>query len=415
MYTYVKSLSLSRGFGGVWSAEDLLYRTLVNIYNTTSKFYLTLKEPVTDREVHVDMNELKLEFSTYNNTVENWLIDIGNRALPEISQLPDTIVKYAKFSNAIQAGYRLSLAKRGYAVDDSAPMESLPDLRLTRPGFDTDLSLIHTHCLATVHGLLHNTDTNGEVAYAIDAGKVIHKRGYSHVGLVSFLDIGKVTKVKIKEDDIHRLEPDTPLSDKVVFTVDEPLEGKSYMLSMGGYLVTPEEGVFWRSGEKSFSLNLQSLNYMERYLESKDIIDLSSLGLPPSDINPNVVSLEDLMSGATIKKYLTLSQSFLVIVDTPMLAFNKIHIRTAHVPGRFTSFQDPSYPLVVGYGRLGEYWKTEEAGYWSLSLPDTFYRNFIAGQQPTQFIKMVNDHLLSSPPYFLSRGHLLEIAGTPTE
>ena len=140
MYTYVKSLSLSRGFGGVWSAEDLLYRTLVNIYNTTSKFYLTLKEPVTDREVHVDMNELKLEFSTYNNTVENWLIDIGNRALPEISQLPDTIVKYAKFSNAIQAGYRLRLAKRGYAVDDSTPMESLPDLRLTRPGFDTDLS-----------------------------------------------------------------------------------------------------------------------------------------------------------------------------------------------------------------------------------------------------------------------------------
>ena len=414
MYTYLKSLSLSRGFGGVWSTEDLLHRTLLNIYNATSKFYLTLTEPITGLEVYVDMNELKLEFSTYNNTVEQWLIDIDNRALPTIPTLPNTTIKYAKFSNATQAGYRLSLWKRGYEVSDSTPVDTLTDLKFTRPGFDTYLPLIHTHCLVSIHGLLHNTDTDGKSAYVVDAGKVIQKRGHSHVGMVSFIDIGEVSKVKIQEKDIYRLEEDRPLIDKLVFTTEAPLEGKSYMLSLGGYLVTPEENVFWRSGEKSFTLNLQSLNYLERYLESKDIIDLSSLGIPPSDINKDVVSLEDLSSDQTIKRYLTLSQSFLIIVDTPLLAFNKIHIRTAHVPGRFTSYQDPSYPLVVGYGRIGEYWKTQEAGYWSLSLPDSFYRNFIATQQPTQFIKMVNDHLLSSPPYFLSRGHLLEIAGTPT-
>ena len=414
MYTYVKSLSLSRGFAGVWSTEDLNQRTLLNIYNTTSKFYLTLKESVTDTEVFVDMNDLKLEFSTYNNTVEQWLIDIGNRNLPTIASLPDTTIKYAKYSNAIQAGYKLTLSKRGYELDDSAPMESLTDLKLTRPGYETNMSLIHTHCLTSIHGLLHNTDTDNIAAYVVDAGKVIHKRGHSHVGITSFLDIGAVTKVKINQDNIGRLEPTTPLCEKTVFTVEEPLDGKSYMLSFGGYLVTPEEGVFYRSGEKSFTICPQALNFLERYLDSKDIIDLSSLGIPVSDINQDVVTLEHLMLDETIKKYLTLSQSFLIIVDTPYIAYNKIHVRGSPLPGRFTSYQNPSYPMVVGYGRLAEYWKTEEACHWSLAVPDNYYRHFIAGQQPTSFIKMVNDHLLSSKPLYLSRGFLLEMAGTPT-
>lgn len=414
MYTYVKSLSLPRGFGAFWSTDDLNQRTLLNIYNTTARFFLTLTETVTGREVYVDMNEMKLEFSSYNNTVEQWLVDIGNRTLPEIASLPDTNLKYAKFSNATQANYKLTLAKRGYQDDAYTLIDNLTDLKITRPGYDTDLTLLHTHCLTTISGLLHNTDTDGQVAYVVDAGKIYLKHGYSHVGLVSFLDIGKVTKVKLNPDTIGRLEPTTPLSEKLVFTVEEPLDGKSYMLSMGGYLVTPGEGVFWRSGEKSFTFCIQSANYLERYLDSKDTLDLSSLNLPPSNINPDVVSTEDLMKDDTIRKYMTLSQSFLIIVDTPFLNFKKIHVRSATVPGKFTSYQDPTYPLFVGYGRVAEYWKTEEASHWSLSVPDSYYRHFVAGQQPMDFMKMVNDHLLSSKPCHLSRGHLLEIAGTPT-
>ena len=414
MYTYVKSLTLSKGFNATWSEDDRYTEALGAIFQTTTEFFLTLKEPISDKEVYVDMKYLLQDYATSTKTVEQWLIDNGDNTLPLITKLPDHQLKYVKFSNATQAGYRVFPVKRGYDLDASLPLSDRPDLVLSRKGYETNLALIHSHCLTTVGGFLHNTDTDGNASYIIDGTKVIEKRGFTHVGLISFLDIGRLTKVKIKKENIHRLEVDTPLSDKLVFTTDADLTNKSYLLSIGGYLVTPEDKVFWRSGDQSFTVHLQSLNYIERYLESKGILDLSSLGLPPSDINENVVSLEDLMSDETIKRYLTLSQSFLIVVDTPFLSVNKIHLRGSHVPNKFTSYQDPSYPLSVGYGRLAEYWKTPEAGYWSLAIPDSFYRHFIAGQQPTQFIKMVNDHLLSCPPYYFSRGVLLEMAGTPT-
>lgn len=413
MYEYKKSQCLPRGYGNMWSTPDLSLQPLDAVYAAYSQIYLVLFHPLLNREVIVDMNLLRLEFSSYTGTILSWLVNIGNRNLPESSKLPDAAIKYVNYSNAVQAGYRLNLVNRGHINEPDYPVELLTDLQLTRPGHSTDLSLLHTHCLISINGLIHNTDTDGTNAYVVDAGKVLHKVGSSHTGIISFLDVGKLTKVKLSIDSIGRLEADTPLSKKAIFTVDTPLDNQSYIMIVGGYMVQPGEGLFWRIGENSFAICLERLFYMERYLETKNIIDLSSMELPVSDVNPDVTTMEALWSDDAIKKYLTLSQSFLVVVDTPLLSYNKIHVRNSPLPGKFTSYQDPTYPLIVGYGRTAEYWKTEEAAYWSLSVPDGFYRRFIASQQDKSFMKMVSSHLTTQDPTVNSRGHLLEIAGIP--
>jgi len=107
---------------------------------------------------------------------------------------------------------------------------------------------------------------------------------------------------------------------------------------------------------------------------------------------------------------MTLSQSFLVLVDTPNLVTNKIELRHSQLPGMFTAYQDPVYPLLVNYGKVGEYWKTHEDGYWSVTVQDSFLRNYILSQQPIYHLPNITNNLLPSKPFWHSRGYLLEIA-----
>ena len=406
---------LSRSIGSQWADVDLSGASLYAIYSTYSKAYLVLTNPAFTGEVFVNMDDLRTEFSGYTGTVNEWLVFLADRSLPTVPELPDANVKFAKYSNVARVGYKVDIAQIGFVYPVGYPDDQLMDLKISRPQYSTDMSLLHTHCLVSVNGFFHATDTDGTLAYVKDGAKTMRKVGDAHMGLLSFLDVGALTKVSINPDSIGPLEPDTPLKTRLVFQTSEDMTGKSFLLILGGYMVRPETDVFWQIGENTFCLDLTKLPYMERYLESKDQLDLSSLGLVPANNNPDVVSVEQLWSDDVIKKYLTLSQSFLVIVDVPYLVFNKIYTRSGKVPGAFTCYQDPSYPLIVGYGKCVEYWKTEEAGAWALSVADSYYRNFVISQQSTDYSTMVNDHLTPNPPYRHSEGYLLEIAGHPND
>jgi hypothetical protein len=108
---------------------------------------------------------------------------------------------------------------------------------------------------------------------------------------------------------------------------------------------------------------------------------------------------------------MTLSQSFLVIVDTQQLTTNKIYLRHSSMPGMFTAYRDPVYPMVANYGKIVEYWKTYEDGHWAVNVQDSFLRNYIFTTQRKQQLANVTNNMISSKPFWHSRGYLLEIAG----
>jgi hypothetical protein len=128
--------------------------------------------------------------------------------------------------------------------------------------------------------------------------------------------------------------------------------------------------------------------------------------------NPeNGYNVDELFSDEVIKRYMTLTQSFLVLVDIPYMVSEKIHLRHSSMPGMFTAYQDPTYPLIVGYGKVAEYWKIHESGHWSVTVHDSFMRNFVYSEAPPQQLHQVTDNLLAGQPYHHSRGFLLQLAG----
>lgn len=409
-YEYIGSQCQSRDIGSQWTIADVKFAKLDSLYETLSRFYLKLFNTVLQRECIVDMIAMRSSYRTYSGTVSQWLIDIGDMSLPEVETLPDPTIRFANYGNVLQAGYKIHLVDRTQETGLNYPKELLNDAQLLRASIDTDYERLHTHCIPMVRGFAHNSDTDGAHYFIVDAGKVLRKVTQAHIGILSFSSIGQVKKVSIPPATIHRVDADVPLFKKLVFTTEESMVGKSFILSLGGYLYFPRPDIFFQSGESSFTLVLENANYIERYLESKDILDLSSLGLPPMDNNLDAVAKDNLISDETIRKYFALSQSFLAIVDTPHLTVRKMALRNNHVPGTYTTNINPVFPVVTGYGRMPGYWKTCERGVWSLKVDDNYLRPYISRQRELRNVTVISDFLSSTRPQDIANGYMLEIS-----
>lgn len=413
MNTYIKAVCLARSAGAQWLEQDISQHVVSSIYDTFAKVYLELSVTALPQNIYVDLDTLRYEYSNYQGTLTQLLVLLGNRTLETVAQLPNTLVKFAKYSDAIRARYKIDICKIGVNLPENYPPEDKPDLLVTRPTYSTDLSLIHSHCLVSINGYIHMTDTDGDKAYVVDGGKTLRKARMNKMGITSFLDIGRLKKVKILPTNIHPQTPTSPLYDKTYFSVDEDLTRKTCMLVLGGYLVMPEDGVFWQTGTSTFALDWTKIPYVERVYESDRFMDLTDLGLTRDTQNPNLFSLPEMLSDATLIKYMTLSQSFLVILDAEYLLSKKIPIKRSNMPGMFISYQDPVYPMFVGHGKIAEYWKTHEGAdnRWSVTVADSYYENFIISQQSTSNFNLVNNLTLPERSFFNSRGLMLEISG----
>lgn len=411
MYTFVNAVVLGRSAGAQWADADLSDIIVYDIFNSYVKVYLVLDDPNLTEDVFVDFSVLKTEFSSYTGTLDELLTYLDLRVLPTVLEIPSTNVKRVKYSDAIRSQYKVSLTNIGIETPGNYPQLDLHDLEITRPKYNTPLELLHSHCLVSINGYYHMTDTDGERAFIHKGADTMRSGKNNHIGITSFLDVGALTKIKLDKDFIVGQTPTSPLSEKVYFTVPDNLDGKSYILILDGYMVLPDTDVFWRNGEHSFALNLNMLPYLERIYEASLYMDMTELGLSDPIVSPETMILSEVWSDAIIKNYLTMSQSYLVLVDTPNLVSNKIHLRHSNLPGMFTAYQDPTMPLFAGHGKVAEYWKTFEDDHWSVTVQDSFLRNYILSEQPTSNSVVVNNHLLSTEPYKHSRGYLLDIAG----
>ena len=415
MYKYESSVCLKKTTGSQWHETKINGTIVYLLYSVYRKIILVLSNPVLEKKVYVDMDELKNEFGWYNGTIEDMLESIGNRTLPTIPELPNTNIKYVKYSNAVQAAYKINRTKIGVNLPFNYPSEELIDLVITRPKYDTDISLLFSHCLLSVNGYYHNTDYNKENVYIVDGAKSLDICGTNHVGITSFLDIGKLTRIKLKEDDISLIDNALPKQAKVQFKVDLDVANKSFLLILGGYMIRPQEGVFWQSGENVFTLDMNRIPYPERLMESENFIDNSSLKLIKDtdalELGDNAYDLDQIYGEEVIRKYFQLSQSFFVVIDKPSILTNINKVQTSKLPGYITVYDSPTQPLVVGYGRLAEYWKKKEGNRWLVKVTDSVMRNYVINSDSKVNLSIVNNHYLSNFPIRESYGAFLEMSG----
>lgn len=412
MYTYVKAIAMARTLGAQWTEVDLSKEVVSSIFNSYSRVYVELSAAgVISGNIYVDLDTLEDLYSGYGGTLEELLVELGNTTLTTVESLPSTTLKYATYSDAVMSGYKIDMCKVGYNFPASYPRSEKPDLVLTRPGYTTDMALLHKYCLISVNGYFHRTDTDGKKTYVYDGGKTNLKSNLNFVGILSFMDIGSIKNVPILAENITSGSTDTPLKDRLYFTVDEDLTNKTVILVLGGYLVFLKEGEFWPITDKTFAVNLGSFPLLERYFESRHYIDMSPLGLDVSTVDPNVVNVEQFYSDVTIKRLFTLSQSFLVVINTPTLTQDKIHLKSGGAPGLIWAYQQPKHLLITGYGKTSEYISVDEKGMWSMYVGDNYYRNFVFEYSDKKTLVNVTENLSPNYRYRHGRAFMLQIGG----
>lgn len=356
MYQYKSAIGRLRGYNQRWlnvSVGGISLNTLVNTYRD---IYFTLHETTRNIDVTVKLSDLTSDYSAVTSTFQSWLTSIGNVALPEVTKpaFKNSVVRY---KHANRASFKIDLCDITRLNDHNLLNIDKTDLKLTRA--DTNYSDMVKYCLASVNGYLHRIDGNNEGFYVYDGATSARIANETEVGIFSFKDIGALEIIGITPSMIYTPNPNDHLSSAAYIRLPKKIGAKIPIMVIGGYLHVLDS-MYNVVGDDAIKVNILRSNLIQRYLESRDYIDLSMLSLTKSDISPGTIIQSELFSDDNIRTYLSLSQSFIILVDAPHLYTINKYVNPSLIPGRF---EHPNYlttPMVGNLGRLVEYWMLEE-------------------------------------------------------
>jgi hypothetical protein len=376
---------------------------------------------VTNEEETFDLDTYKASYSTVSETLNNWLTTTMNGvtlAVVPPSEIPNYELAQVIYANLFRLRYKVNKSIMNVGVPHNYS-GYLPDLKITKDLYSSNVAKLDTHALVSVNGFIHATASSpgiSGVCYVEEGAKSADKCRLNGIGMLSFADISPIKKIRILPENVVTNSATDSLYDQLSFSVELPtdmttLDNKSFILVLGGYLIFIKENTFFKQGDLSFSLNLKAIRYVDKILESDNFIDLSRLELTKYPQYNNGYNTSELLSNETIRKYFTLSQTFLVVVDTPVLYTESITIKDCDMPGNFRTYTEPRHPLFVGNGRIAEYWHDKHIGYWDVHAADVYLRNFLLTQGPHLTSGYLTDQLDPTKPTASLRGHFLSISG----
>jgi hypothetical protein len=366
MYTFVKMIAKARGKYGDWFETDdssLPVRKIGGLYN---KCYLVLSNPYYQQNVTLDCAEVEEIFSNQTNTttVAEWLVATGNNSLPVMEKEFKLNFEYVQYRDAIQAGWSPELCHRTVHHTIPIPKSEKNDLRLTKVGVPKKLFL--ENCLVSVNNLLHYCmDGTEESVQVIDAGVSNRIYNDNHIGILNFERVGKITTVPITVDMVYGSDANTSLSDLCVIKLPESYDVEKYlpMISIGGFLHSLGT-IFSYIGNNCYKVDLGNFGWESRYFEVLKRLDLTSLHLHMTEKNGSFtqVANEELFSDEVLTALLTLSNSFVILIDNPNVVTKLIPLEVTQTPGVYLTKSPIHLPVLYNKGLLYDSWVIDELG-----------------------------------------------------
>lgn len=373
MYTLVSAIGEPLGGGNRWRDVAIGDLAVNQIFSSYARVIATLTNPFLPAPVALELKDIEVRYGSRTDTFNQMLASLGNEALPTSTTLPVLHTRYAKYADGFHAGYKIQPVHPSWAADAEVPPSEKTWLHLTRP--NTDYALFARSCLVSVNGLYHQLDHDTTGVYVQDGDRSRQHCGHNQLGIYSFRDLGALTYVPITPEMVYKQTPAQQLRHRAYLNVGVDLSDKTVMVVIGGYLHVLDSKTLFRTGDRSVGINFEAIPLFERFYESRKLLDLSALQLETTTANPDQVGVEDLLSDAVLTRYLTLSQSFIVLLDNAEVFVERTPLRTTRTPGVFIGYEQPVFPLITGYGLQPNYWCTFEDTQWSVHVVDGLVDN----------------------------------------
>lgn len=355
MYSYVTAVLKERKMGSPYKTVDVRNMRLSDILDTYLDGWIELANTMVADHFYVDLPSLRRMALPYGlNTFQNWLGQVSTVALPSYDGIPTLNTNKIQYSNGWQAGFKATRCLPGNAAIPAAgtyPYSALRDALVTKDGVNG--TALKGKLLATVNGYLHCVSFNAAGMVVLDAGRTLDTGHVNAFGLLDFEAVGRVSTVSLTA----QMVTGTALKSKITLKLSKDLRGKSVMLSIGGYLHAMDGSyAIIDALHGVIQIDTPQIDIPRRIQMSMKLMDMSSLGLAVLPGSDNTISVSAVMSNATLRKYLTMSQSFVIIVDTPTLYADKHTVGRTLIPGHYEYHEPATMPLIDDYGRLLEYW-----------------------------------------------------------
>lgn len=407
MYTATQAKGIKKGVNQRWQVIDISTITVANLYYEYRKVFLTLQTGSPAVTVYLDMDEVRDQYSTYNDTVAQWLIDILDAGLPTVNTAPDFRTWTARFMDAFRAGYSVKPYNALYG--ENVAMPDRMDALLTRASPVVDYGLFYNTTLVTVNGFYHRTDFSvGKGVVVYKATESVKKSNQNQMGLLTFDGMCSIQTVPITDSMIFKQDTNTPLSQAAYINTGLDLTNKSIVFIIGGYMHFVKD-IVTKVGESIFKIDFANYPLFDRFYEMRHHLNVSSFNLSTSTVNPDQIAVEELQTDENIKALLLMNQSFFVVLDTPHLYTEKNYVKGTGYPASYIGFTAPNKSLVTGLGRHNEYWYREEDGQYILTVYDNAVSNRIYNTVNPYFQNSVSGSELPTDPVYLSGAYFLEI------
>jgi len=388
---------------------DISGLALNAVFDTYSQITIQLLHTPTGNIVYLDLYSVREQIGvdTRPRTILDWLTANGNNTLPTVAVKPNDKPNVALYSDVFRAGYSVTPADVNRHPNSPIPMADRSDLLLTKK--DIDYMHYAPYLLATVNGMVHRVVGSQYGFYILKGNKSAQIANNNVAGLISFRTVSPLKIIKITPNMVYKTHPNQELKNHAYVDLKESTEGKSVMLVLGGCLHM-DNTIFKMISDRTARIDFNNLLFPQRIYDSIDRIDLSSLHLDGQSHNEHQYAISDLYKDSRLLAYLTLPQSFFVILDTPYLYSKKHYLEMTGLPGRFLTHKGtPRYPLFSSFGRIYDYIEFPKDNRMVLSCDDNRHLRYNFTTNMWKREMSLDRHRYSSWPWDWAHGHLLEI------
>ena len=383
MYVYTKSLVKEKGTNKRWLDVDLRNLTLSNIYSTYTQVYLFLNNTTMQSDVVVDLMHYRSELRNSTATLNNYLVSLGNTALVTTDDYPVLKGGTLKYADAFHAGYKVDKSARLASTSVELPEEDLTDIYMTRGELVT--SVFEENVLVSINGFIHYSDADAGGVLVHDANTSRHISTNNHIGLYSFYELGGIKKVKITNDMILQ-HGNAELHNSLVIKLAEDISHYTPAIVIGGFLHILDRDFLTVLANDQLLVNIGKLDLIDRYYRSLENIDVSSLPVTKYDRNDKLVEISEIHSEEYIRAYLTLSQSFIVLIKNKEVYREDVHLSLLPQKTGARTKLEPVFPVRDGGGLLVDYWYHHEDGEYYLSYLSRNTNNYLDSTTSIEYL-----------------------------
>ena len=394
MYTFVRSWLNPVSPELPYHNVDLRNVTVATLLDEYIDGYIELTHTALKGSVFVDLQTIRESDLPMNTSLKfsTWINTLGNRRIPTMSSKPVYETNRVYYRDAVLCDCKIDVTVPYRLPNDDAAISDKTNVYVEYP--PKYRSPLNHRVITTVNGMGHLNFPFEKGIQIVDGGRSSLRRGDLSVGILSFENVAELVQIPITEDIMSKITPATPYKEGFLLDLNMDLSSHSFVLSIGGYLhfnpkflkvISPETGVV--------RVDLGLIDVPLCINKSKHLIDLAPLGVhDTSDTNDEsygLLRVQDVYSDIVMKKWLTLPQSFIVVVNTPNLTVSTKQAHWTGLYGVYEYHENPTMPLLDHYGRLPEYWVKKQNGVWVLLVEDTLYKEHthaLADETEKQFV-----------------------------